>query len=281
MIRIVRGSPATLSVGFLVDEEPTDLDQVPTVAVTRPDGSQVTTGAVARSGVGVYTSSLSPQTELGTLTASWSGQLGGDTVSQDTFAEVVGSEYFSIPELRSFDSVLTNTTKYPTDKLIAARLNVENEFEGICGRSFVLRYARENLVGDGTGTLWLSNPEPYRMLTLTVNDDDWSDKTVDTVEYNLRILRLAGHCGVWPRGSRIVIEYEFGKPEAPIRIKQAAMKRAKYQLVADLSRIDERATTMNIPDFGNFVLSTPGMRGSYTGIPEVDVVLQDYVLGDL
>jgi len=49
--------------------------------------------------------------------------------------------------------------------------------------------------------------------------------------------------------------------------------------VSTAARIDERATVMNIPDFGNFQLATPGQRGSYTGIPEVDIVLDSYRLG--
>jgi hypothetical protein len=49
-------------------------------------------------------------------------------------------------------------------------------------------------------------------------------------------------------------------------------------LVAGRSRIDERATLMQIPDFGTFNLATPGQRGSWTGIPDVDVVIDQYTL---
>lgn len=278
MIRIVRGSPATLSATFYVDETGTELDDVPDVTVTRVGGSQVATGTATAAGGGTYTYTLPPQTALAVLSASWTGERDGQAVSVDTFAEVVGSEYFSISELRNSDSVLQNTSKYPTSKLISTRLAVESEFEGICGRSFVPRYAREVLYGSGTGTLWLSYPEPLRMISCAVGDDDWSDKELTAADYNLRILTLP-YGTAWPRGSKIVIEYEYGKPEVPVRIKEAALKRAKYSLVSGQSRIDERATVMNIPEFGNFVLATPGVRGSYTGIPEVDVVLDDYVLG--
>ena len=280
MIRIVRGSPATLTAVFYVDDAPADLDAVPTVTVTRVDGSQVATGAATRTGLGTYIYTLPAQSQLAVLTADWSGVLNGGAVSTETYAEVVGAEYFSIAELRAFDSVLSNTTRYPDSKLKAARLAVESEFEGICGRSFVPRYAREVLYGDGNGVLWLANPEPLRVISCTVNGEDWSAKEFTRPDYNLRVLGLP-MWEYWPRDAQVVLEYEYGKPEAPIRIKQAAMKRAKYTLVSDQSRIDERATTMNIPDFGNFVLATPGMRGSYTGIPEVDVVLQDYVIGSL
>lgn len=281
MIRIVRGSPATLSATFYADEALTDLDDVPTVTVTRVDGSEIDSVAATRTGVGTYTYALAPQADLSVLTAVWAGALDGNPASVTTYAEVVGAEYFSIAELRAFDSVLSNTTRYPTDKLKAARLAVEAEFEGICGRAFVPRYALETLISDGNGRLWLSNPDPIRVLSCFVNDDDdWSDRTFTRPVDNLRVVGLSNGES-FPRDGRVRIEYEYGMVDVPIRIKHAAMKRAKYSLVADQSRIDERATTMNVPDFGNFVLATPGMRGSYTGIPEVDVVLQDYAIGSL
>lgn len=280
MIRIVRGSPATLSATFYADDQPADiLDDAPIVTVTGPTGAQTASGTGTWASVGTYTFALPPVSELGSQTAVWSGQHNGAAVSTTTYAEIVGAEYFSIAELRAFDSVLSNTTRYPDAKLKAARLAVESEFEGICGRSFVPRYAREQLVGSGTPVVWLSYADPLRPLSLTVNDEDWSTKELRRPDDNLRVLALVS--GTFPIDARVTIEYEYGFPEPPIRIKLAALKRAKYQLVADQSRIDERATTMNIPDFGNFVLATPGMRGSYTGIPEVDVVLADYAIGSL
>jgi hypothetical protein len=40
--------------------------------------------------------------------------------------------------------------------------------------------------------------------------------------------------------------------------------------------MDERATTMLIPDVGTVNLATPGMRGSETGVPDIDVVLERF-----
>jgi hypothetical protein len=277
MIRIVRGAPATLSATFYADDLPSDVDGAVTVTIARSNGSVPVAVTATSVGQGVYTYALPPQAELAALTLTWSGTRGGFAVSTTTYAEVVGGTFFELDELRDSDRVLNNPGKYPDAKLRAARLFVENEFEGICGRGFVPHYAREVLYGDGNQSLWLTFPQLLSIISITVNGEDWSSKDVSAPEYNLRMLDI--NDGWWPYASKIVLEYRHGMLEPPIRIKTVAMKRAKYLLVADSSRIDERATTMSIPDFGNFVLATPGMRGSRTGIPDVDVVLEDYVLG--
>lgn len=274
-MRILKGSPATLSATFYDVDQPVDVGGV-TVTVTRADGSQLATGPATSAAPGQYAYDLPAQDDLNVLTVDWSAA----GARQTTYAEVVGGTFFEIAELRAYDTVLANTTKYPTSALLDAREAVEAEFEGVCGRAFVPRYHRETVYGDGTGTLWLSKPEPLRIISIVVDGQDWAGKGFQRPDYNLRVLSLPGS-SVWPRDRPVVIEYEYGMFQAPIRIKQAALKRAKYSLVASTSRIDERATVMNVPDFGNFVLATPGVRGSYTGIPEVDVVLDDYAIGSL
>jgi hypothetical protein len=49
-------------------------------------------------------------------------------------------------------------------------------------------------------------------------------------------------------------------------------------LLGQASTIDERATTMILPDIGTVNLATPGLRGSQTGVPDIDVVLSRYTL---
>ena len=279
MMRITRGSPATLGATFYDVETPYDVDDTVTVTITRADGSLLITGTAVPVAVGKYTYELPPQAQVASLTVEWAGERNSVPVTVTTRVEVVGGEFFSIPELRAYDEVLQSTTRFPTDRLTQARLAVEAEFEDVCHRAFVPRYARDVLIGEGASTLWLSKPQPLRILSCTVNGDAWDDMAFYVPEYNLRVISLES--GVWPRDGRIVIEYEYGMPSVPIRVKYAALKRAKYALVASNARIDERATVMNVPDFGNFVLSTPGIRGAYTGIPEVDVVLSDYELGSL
>jgi hypothetical protein len=73
--------------------------------------------------------------------------------------------------------------------------------------------------------------------------------------------------------------YEYGMAVVPTPIKYKALKRAKMLLVGQSSTIDERALTMTLPDIGTVNLATPGVRGSETGVPDIDVVLSRYALG--
>src|SRR4051794_34043320 len=111
MQRIVRGSPGTITAAFTIDDQVVDLDATPSLAVTRADGSAVSTGSVAQFPDGTYAATVLPQDQLGKLYAEWTGTSeGGPLMTVQTTAEVVGSEYFSIAELRNSDPVLTNTT---------------------------------------------------------------------------------------------------------------------------------------------------------------------------
>jgi hypothetical protein len=80
----------------------------------------------------------------------------------------------------------------------------------------------------------------------------------------------------WTRGfGNYSISYEHGYSEPPARIRQAALLWAKSVLVK--GPIDDRTTSFS-NDEGTFSLATPGMRGSWTGIPEVDATIQQYSL---
>lgn len=280
--RIQRGSPADLSVTFYGDETPTNADGAVTYVVKNRAGTTIASGTATNSATGVYKFTLAAQAVLGTLTIAWSGTFQGSPVTITSYAEVISGVYFSVAELRAFDSALANTTKYPNSKLQDARTSAEMDFERICGRAFLPRYNWEVLSGEGCRELWLEKPEFLRLISLSVGVSpdiaDWSSRTLLKVPDNLRSVRLPLY-EYWPVGDyNVAIEYEYGRDTVPFDIKRAALKFARYKLVSDQSRIDERATVMQVPEFGSFSLATPGFRGSYTGIPDVDVVLKEYEL---
>lgn len=276
--RVLRSTPSTLTFTFYGDGVPADpTGNVATVNVYKADGTQiVTSGPTTRVSPGVYSYSLAGQTNLNVLKVQASGTFGSDTVTVTTLVEIVGGFLFTIAELRAWDTALISNVKYPDDRIVDTRNEVEEEFEYSCHRAFVPRFGREIISGDGTNALWLANPEAFTITKLTVDGVDVLSTAVLVLDRDMPRILLRRD-DVWSSNSldNIVIEYEYGPTNPPYNIINAAKKRARSKLVAQVSRIDERATVMQIPDFGTFNLSTPGMRGAITGIPEVDKVLMD------
>lgn len=278
MERVLRSTPSTLTFTFYGDGAPADpAGNIATVNVWKADGSQlVSGGTTTRQSTGVYTYALAGQTALNRLTVKCSGVFGADTVTVTTIVEIVGGFFFTIAELRNYDSALSDPTKYPDDKIVDIRNFVEEEFENNCHRAFVPRYEREILSGDGTDQLFLTRPEPFTVNKLLEDGIDITSTAVLSIdrEYPKLIYRRDAN---WSRSTKdnIVIEYEYGPVNPPFGIVEMAKKRARSKLVSSASRIDERATFMQVEGFGSFNLATPGRAGSITGIPDVDKVLLD------
>lgn len=279
--RILRNTPSTLSVTFYGDSAPTDADSAVTVTITKPDGAALTTNAATTHGTtGKYSYVLAPQSTLRRLKLDWSGTFGGQAATLTTYCEIVGGYYFTLYEARNFDPLIRdNVIKYPDSQLEDARLFVESEFERICQRAFVPRGAYEQTaMQTDSYSLLVENPEILRIVSLKVGGVDWSSYTY----------RTDGSRSLWivdgqffPYSAfgaiNIQIEYEYGQPVVPPDIKRAALKRMRSVVIGQTGRIDERATFMTLPEMGSFTLATPGIRGSFTGLPEVDKTLSDWI----
>lgn len=288
--KVQRNAPATLTAYFysgetLTDPDANDVD----ISIVNADGSVHTAATPAtRVSTGKYTFTLPAQSALQNLTASWAGLMSAVPVTVTTYVEVVGSFYFDIAELRAYDNVLSNVVKFPTQRLIDVRDEVEAEFESICDRGFVSRFDRQVLTGDGTNELWLENPDITNVTKLLVDGADWaayiSDLRVDVLNSKMVFFRRRSG-RVFTEDADVVIEYEYGMKPTPLTIHDKALKRARGLLTSKNARIDERATVINA-DFGRVNLATPGMDmgfGRYvrsglgvwhTGIPDIDVALE-------
>lgn len=290
MEQVLRNTAATISQTFYNGSSPVEADGVVNVLAKKADGTTLfNTAAVNDPAVGVYKIVIPAQANLNLLTLTWTGTFSGTVVSIDTTVEIVGGFYFSIAELRNYDSALQNVTRFPNDALIDARNEVEAEFEDICGRAFVPRFHRERGVEidkDG-GMISLEKAEPINILSIKVNATDYTSWATsgylikDTVSPRTLLLRydalqMTTYDSLY---SPVDMEYEYGMPQTPVLIKKKALKRAKQFLLGQNSTIDERALTMNLPDIGSVSLATPGVRGSETGVPDIDVVLRRYTLG--
>ena len=289
MERVLRNTAATVSVTFYNGTTAVEADGAITVVVKKADGSTLlSTTATNQPAVGVYSVVIPAQTALNFLTLSWTGSFTGTPVTIQSEVEIVGGFFFSLGELRTYESAFSNLTNYPDSRLADARDQVEAEFEDICRRAFVPRYWREASIeiDPDEYMIWLEKPEATVFTVLKQNNQDLLSY------YNSGYLIRDKNS---PRGIHVIntavnlfnydtmyypitAEYEYGLTQVPIPIKQKALKRAKQLLLGQRSTIDERATTMLLPDIGQVNLATPGERGSETGVPDIDVVLRRYTL---
>ncbi|BCJ45319.1 hypothetical protein GCM10010168_85880 [Actinoplanes ianthinogenes] len=288
LTRIARNTAGTLSTTFLLDEIPTASSTSVTYAVVDAAGASVATGTATPGDTGEYSFVLPAQAALKTLTVTWSGTVGGSAATITTGAEIVGGFFFTLAEGRGSDGSLADTGRYPTEDLIAARLEVESECETICDRSFVPRYDRVILDGTGTGQVLLRHSDPARSVAdvraiRSVRMADSVDGTfVAFTAAELADLAVTGDGtlirtggGYFVEGrANVVVELEYGLDRPPADLVRAALTRFRTTLNINKSGVPDRASSFTITDGGTFRLDMPG--AFKTGIPTVDAAYSRY-----
>lgn len=281
-IHILQGSSVTLSAQFTSDGAVAD-PGVTTVGIVNVAGETVVASgtATAGSGAAARTYALSATDDLDILTATWTtANLGTLTTTH----EVVGRFLFSISEARAFDgAAMSNTTTYPTAAIEEARARITDQFEEICGVSFIPRYRREVFNGNGAGALIIHRHKVTDIRSVEYREfggTAWTALTADEIadvfpEGWGYVFRES--MGTFAYGRRnIRIGYEHGFNPAPFEVKDAALRAARYQLVK--SNINSRAISITTEQ-GSEQLWTPGLSGRGKAInpdPIVDEVLQRY-----
>ena len=200
----------------------------------------------------------------------WTAAVGAETVAFRTQFELVGDYLFEISELRTHDqAAFASVTEYPTDKLMAARVSVEQNMEQLAGVAFVPRGAREKHHGKGTQHLMLRNPRVTDVYSIVENGTAWTPEQVAAVQIRHGMLYRAGH--EWDRDAVYVIHYEHGHTNVPGPVRQAGLiLAAEYLITSNLrSRATSESTDGGIIRYG---YAAPGR----TGIPFVDGVIGDY-----
>jgi hypothetical protein len=282
LTRVARTAAATITHLFEVDETATDpAGNAATVAFTDANGTAVTSGAGTRVSTGLYSFVLPGQASLAGLTAAWTGTIGGSTVTELDYVQIVGGYFFGLAEARADDSSLADTAKYTTADLLARRTEVEAECSEICDRAFVPEYRRRVVNGTGTNELLLTDGDirtirsvkvaPRRdqaFVALTTGQLAALDITDDSV------LRRVDD-NTWTEGwGNIVIEYEVGLDFPPPDLRRAAMTRLRSRLNLTKTSVPDRAISFTATDGGTYRLSTPAAYR--TGIPEVDAAYARY-----
>lgn len=284
--RIVRGATATLSwQPYDGDGEPAAPAGAVTVGVDQADGTELVAAGTATAGTGsdphTYQLAAANNTVLTELHATWTDT--GDSSTATTVIAVVGAPYFSVAYARAKVPELSDTVKYPTATIVAARAAAETDIEEITQVAFVPQFRRATFDGPGQASLLLPTPVVRRVRSVIELDDD------GTVAHTWTADQLAGiavtdtgrivHRGgiVFPAGDQnLVVEWEHGHTLPPPDVRAAALTLVRERLNRPRSAIPDRATRFQITDGGTYALATAGRRS--TGNPDVDAVLARHSL---
>jgi hypothetical protein len=259
------------------DGTPVDATTV-TVSVVRSDGTTlVASGAASHvSGdTGNYTKALtaSQLDTLDVLTATWVA----DGVEHVTLVEVVGRLLFTVTEARASHRTLTDTAKYTTADIVRVRAEVTAELEEICDRSFVPRFRRLVVDGDGSLALHVGDNDLRSVVSATVEDTalDAGELADLYLHEHQTIEQPAGSSWAYGRAN-VEIAFEFGLDGPAPTVKRAAMVRLRELLNEPDRGIPARAKSAN-PEGGGSYEMAKGDRWE-TGNPLVDPHYQRWSL---
>lgn len=284
--QVLRSNPATITATFvdtagaLVDPGVTSVVVTNLAGVEVASGNATGTGAAART----YTLTVADTATLDTLAVAFDPATAGlATITERV--EVVGALLFTEAEARAFDGgAMTNPTTYPDAVIQEARARITDQFETICGVSFVPRYRLDVVSGSGFVNMALPRMKvtsirsvEYRSsgaATWTAYDaTDLADLYIEDYGWVLRETR-----GLFTLGRRnLRIGYEHGFTTPPYDIKRAALMTLRYELV-DSNYSDRTISVSN--EFGSTQLWTPNLSGRGSAIhplPEVDRILRLYL----
>jgi hypothetical protein len=166
--------------------------------------------------------------------------------------------------LRAAEPSLSDATKYPAAKLLAARDRTERAFEAECYRAFVPRF-RAATIRQG-GPL----PDTDIRAIRFVKDADTGATVSYTHVAGSRLLYDVYTC------EPLLVGYEYGWDTPPADLLEKFAKVVRYSLNATNSGIPDRAMSFQPAEGGNVTLATAGLGPWVYGIPDVDQVIHRY-----
>ena len=273
--QILRASAETLTVTFYSGETATAADGAVTIGIVDEAGTTVVASGTSTTAVGggVYTYALAAQSNLKKLTATWTGTWGS-VMSFATHHEVVGGWYATPAEVRAMDSILGEATTFPLADLIDAIDYSTAIIDDYTGASWVQRYHREVLNGTNSDTIRVSKMFPATLLSASINGTALTASEItDTALFDDGTMQRKSDVWTYTTpGNLVLIEYEAGVGTvAPNDLRWAARTLARYHLLEQVSRIPDRAISVQ-SEFGQITLAQPGMNRP-TPLPNVNVVL--------
>ncbi len=272
---------------FEASTPPIDTGLVGTIGLRIMDGQGATT--VARSTAGIVETPAGSGIYVATRTGPATGDyvLAWDTgddppqyLSEDLRSTTLTSvaigdapaAYVTVAEMRAKYPTLADDDKYPDDVVEDAIARAIETIEDECDVAFIPRETTSAVSSAVADEQLLSLPK-NRVRSATAAEASTSgelDITTARVVAGGYLERSIG----WPAGETITVTFTHGYDQPPRRITDAVKLYAR-SLILD-GPVDKRATQISAADGGVINLLTPGLRGSITGIPEVDAAIEQY-----
>lgn len=247
--RILVNQATTLSLSTYTDGTLDDQGTL-TIGIVDADGDTVVASgtSIVDNADGTYEYTLARQAEPNFLTATWT-ETGGTEFT--TYVEIVGSVLFNENQMRAFDSsMLASASKYSDADILAAHDRVAEQLEYWTDRSWIRRYCRVEIAGNGGYDLHVGDGVPRTAAGLPLHRPGWSRDiirllgvtvggvSIDTANFKVANTGLITRTdNTWTKPTttdprNIVIEYEYGQPYPVDGVDRVAMMIARHQLVA-------------------------------------------------
>lgn len=281
-MRVLRSTAIKItSPTFVSDdgETPEDCASTPTATVAHEDGTSLAALSPASGASdGEYTATLTAThtANLGRLTVTWTGTVDSLVQVYTQDVEVVGAHVCSIVELRNLKG-LDDTTKFPLEVLRGERDYWTELIEDACGVSFVPRYQRDVLDGDGTNRLALSKIHPTSVVSVTV--EGTSQTTSEFTLDDEGAIRWDG--GTFTRSStpgNVVVAYEHGYPSCPEDVRRPLLQVIRASIARTRQDAPNDAISETFDGGSTIRYSTPNAaQGRPTGNLALDAALAGHM----
>jgi len=287
--------PYLLTKTWYVDGTPTDVGAV-TIGIVDGNGDTIVAALTATTnvGAGVYTYSLADQPSADQLKITWTRT--DTTADLLDRVELVGAWLFTETQARTFAAKadatsalipLASSTEYLDATIVDERSRICDDLEYWTGRSWIPRYARLELSGNGGSILSLDNglcrtSDGYQLnrsarsndiaYLLTVTNSGTSVAVAD-VKIDTQRNWLIRTSGTWTTATvsnpfNVVVEYVYGLPYPVDGVDRIALKLLVDRLVP--SAWPDRMISADT-EFGTTRFVQPGgPLNNVSRIPEVN-----------
>ena len=231
---------------------------------------------------GTYEVTVPAKSDLAMLRGTLTFDTG--TVFDQGWVEIVGNVLFTEAQARSYnEAFLTSTTVYTDAAIAAERARITDWLEGQTGRSWVPRYRRLYLDGNGAQRLPLwdvrrslgasggegARRDMIKVLAATINGTAVS---TSNIEADGSYLWLTS--GIWTRptrGANVIVDVEYGLEYLSAGVDEIGLMELVERLPSN--RLDPGATGAS-DEFGTYSWQ-PQNNGRPSRIPAVNAWCRD------